>query len=259
MSGARRRSVEAALTVLGPVLVLGCWELLVRTGALDARFWPPPSRLGPTAWELVRDGGLLGEIGVSLRRIGVGFALGALPAAVFGLAMGLFWPVRALLMPIASAIYAVPKIAILPLVWLVVGTDEASRYAIVAISVFFLVLLNTVTGVLAIDRSFHDVAHNFGATRLELLTTVALPGALPAIFTGFRLALGFALLVIVGTEYIRPDDGGIGGVIYDGYNALLMDRMLVALVATGLLGWLLNVALDGVERLVLPWRPGSDG
>lgn len=252
----RRRTIEIALTVAAPVLLLALWETLSRTRLIDPRFWPPPSTLGGTAWELLRDGTLLSNVRVSLGRILIGFAVGAVPAVLFGLLMGLFWPVRAFLLPIATVIYAIPKITLVPLVLVVFGLGEAPMYAMVAISIFFLVLLNTMAGVLQIDRSYRDVARNFGAGPFSLFLTVALPGALPAIFTGLRLGLGFALVVIVGTEFIAAR-GGLGRFIYDSAGIYAINKMFVGLIATGLLGWLLTLALDVLERLVLPWRPPS--
>ena len=256
MTPRRRRVLEVTLTIAAPLLLLTVWETLSRSQAIDPRYWPPPSSLSGTAGDLIRDGSLITDVRVSLGRILVGFALGALPAVIFGLVMGLFWPVRVFLMPIAAAIYAIPKIAIVPLVLVVFGAGEASKYVIVAISIFFLVLLNTMAGVLEIDRSYRDVARNFGAGPLGLFLTVALPGALPSIFTGLRLGLGFALVVIVGTEFIAAREG-IGRFIFDSYQVLAIKKMFVGLIVTGLLGWLLSLALDLLERLVLPWKPGA--
>ncbi len=257
MTAPRRRAVELALTLAAPLLLLASWETISRTGVVDRRFWPPPSTLLGTAWDLIRDGSLVANVLISLGRIAGGFVLGAVPAVALGLLMGLFWPIRVFLMPIAAAIYAIPKIAIVPLVIVVFGTGETAKYVVVALSIFFLVLLNTMAGVLAIDRSYRDVARNFGAGPLDLFLTVALPGALPAIFTGLRLGLGFALVVIVGTEFIAADRGGIGRFIFDSYQILALDKMFIGLIVTGLMGWLLTISLDVIERLVLPWKPGS--
>lgn len=234
-------------------MLLGLWELLARTETIDPGFWPPPSRLWATTVELLREGRLLADVRISLVRIAVGFVLGTVPALVFGLAMGLFWPVRAFLMPIATVIYAIPKIAIVPLILIVFDFGETGKYVTVGISIFFLVLLNTMAGVLAIDRSYRDVANNFGARPIDLLLSVALPGALPSIFTGLRLGLGFALVVIVGTEFIRAEDG-IGGFILDSSNNFAFDKMFVGLIVTGVMGWLLTLAVDLVERRVVPWN-----
>lgn len=253
MNRRTRRWVEGTLTLSGPLVLLGIWEWLSRTARIDPDFWPPPSSLWDTLVILVRDEDLLGDVRVTLVRILGGFILGAVPGVVLGLVMGLFWPVRVLLMPIATAIYAIPKIAILPLVFIVFGLGESSKLAIVAVSIFFLVVLNTMAGVQSIDPSYRDVARNLGANPLELFLTVALPGSLPAIFTGLRLALGFALIVIVGTEFIKPGDG-IGSLIWESWQRLAIKTMFVGLLVTGLLGWLLTVALDVVERFALPWQ-----
>ena len=179
------------------------WEVLSRAEVINPLFFPPPSSLEETARELIRSGRLWDDTRISLTRILIGFIVAVVPGVGLGLLMGLWWPLRALLGPVASALFAVPKIAILPLVILVFGLDEDSKVAMVAISVFFLVVINTTAAVLAVDRAYFDVAQNAGAPWWKQMTTVALPGALPAIFSGLRLAMGFSLLVIVGRSFSR--------------------------------------------------------
>jgi NitT/TauT family transport system permease protein len=249
----RSRSSELVLTIAGPVVVLLIWEVLSRTETIDPLFWPAPSTLWDTTVELFTEKNLMADIGISLYRIVMGFILGTIPGIIFGLAMGLFWPVRVFLMPIASAIYAVPKIAILPLVIIAFGIGELSKIMIVAISIFFLVALNTMSGVLSIDNQYRDVARNLGASKWELFWTVALPGSLPAIFTGMRLSLGFALVVIVGAEFLAADKG-IGFMIWQSYQTLRIKQMFVGLVITGIMGWALTLVVDALERVVVPWR-----
>lgn len=256
MSFRQRRVVELSLTIAAPILLLALWEALSRTEVIDPLFWPPPTSLAPTFWHLLWHGELAGDIEISLLRIIGGFLVGAIPGVLIGLAMGLFWPVRVFVMPVASAIYAVPKISVLPLVIIAFGIGETSKIVIVALSIFFLVALNTMAGVLAIDRSYRDVAHNFGAGPFSLFITVAFPGALPAIFTGLRLALGFSLIVIVGTEFLAAKRG-VGQLIWNSYQTLAIKEMFVGLIVTGILGWLLTLALDVAERLALPWQRES--
>jgi len=249
----RRRAAELSLTIAAPVVLLVVWEILSRTKTIDPLFWPPPSTLWGTVEELFTEKDLLGDIRISLFRILGGFVIGTIPGIALGLAMGLFWPVRVFFMPLAAAIYAVPKIAVLPLVIIIFGIGETSKLMIVAVSIFFLVALNTMSGVLEIDRSFRDVARNLGASRWELFWTVALPGALPAIFTGMRLSLGFALIVIVGTEFLAADRG-IGFMIWQSYQTLRIQQMFVGLIITGIMGWALTLLLDAIEHIVMPWR-----
>ncbi len=248
-----RRTQELTLTIAGPVLLLLLWELLSRTEIINPIFWPAPSTLWPTAVDMFQNRDLFGDIRISMWRIVAGFVIGTVPGVAIGLAMGLFWPVRVFLMPLATAIYAVPKIAILPLAIIAFGIGELSKIMIVAISIFFLIALSTMSGVLAIDSQFRDVARNLGASRWQMFYTVALPGSLPAIFTGMRLALGFALIVIVGTEFLAAGKG-IGYVIWQNYQIFRIREMYVGLIITGLLGWGMNLVLDLAERMVVPWR-----
>jgi NitT/TauT family transport system permease protein len=245
--------IELLLTLAGPTLIIGLWELLSRTEVIDPIFWPAPSDLWVTAGEMIRDGTLLEQTWITTRRILLGFALGAIPGVILGLAMGIWWPVRTFFMPISSVLYAIPKIAILPLMIIAFGLGETSKLVTVALSIFFLVALNTMTGVLELDRSFTDVARNLGASKLELFTTVALPGALPSVFTGLRLAMGFALIVVVGTEFVTPRDG-LGYVIWNSYQTLRIQPMFVGLAGTAILGWGLTLALGILETWALPWK-----
>jgi NitT/TauT family transport system permease protein len=250
----RRRAAEVILTLAAPIVLLSIWELLSRTEMINPLYWPAPTSLWSTFIELLTEDALLHDVWLSTVRIFGGFFLGAIPGVILGLAMGLFWPVRVFLMPLAAALYSVPKIAILPLVMIVFGIGETSKFVIVALSIFFLVVLNTMSGVLEIDRTYRDVARNLGASRLELFTTVALPGALPSIFTGLRLALGFALIVIVGTEFLTVSQGGIGALIWQSWTILSVKKMMVGLIITGIMGWLLSLLINIGERLVMPWR-----
>jgi len=256
MSLRRRRIIEVALTIAAPVVLLLGWEALSRSGWVNQIFWPPPSSLWDTAVAMVREDALFTDIRVSLVRITGGFLLGAIPGILLGLAMGLSWPVRVFMMPIATAIYAIPKIALLPLVIIALGTGETAKWAIVAISIFFLVALNTMSGVLSLDPLFRDVARNFEASRTQVFLGVALPGSLPAIFTGLRLGLGFSLIVIVGTEFLSPSEG-VGALIWRSYSILAIKEMYVGLIITAILGWLLILSLDLIERIVVPWNRAS--
>ena len=253
MSAASRRWLTFALALAGPVLVLGVWEFLSRAGVINPFFFPAPSSLDGTARELISSGELWDHVRASLGRIGAGFLLAAVPGVLLGLLMGLWWPLRAMLSPIAASFFAIPKIAILPLVIIIFGLGETSKIAMVTISVFFLVVMSTMSAVLEVDGRYFDVARNSGASWWQQVRTVAFPGALPGIFTGLRLALGFSLLVIVGTEFLAANEG-IGYLIWNSYQTFAIEKMYVGLIVTGLLGWLLNLVMDEIERVVIPWR-----
>lgn len=247
------RAADRVLAVLSPIALLAVWEGLSRAGVLDARYVPAPSTVLGTLAAMTRTGELPYNVAVSAQRIVLGFLLGAVPAVALGLSMGLSRSVRAALMPLVSAIYPIPKIAVYPLIIFYLGIGEASKLSIVAISIFFLVLLNTMAGVLGLDDAYVRIARAYGARGTAVFATVALPGALPSIFTGLKLGMGFALIVIVGAELLGSD-AGIGHLIWRAYQIFAIDVMFAGLLVTAVLGWIATAALDWLERRVLPWR-----
>ncbi len=251
-------AAERVVSITSPVLLLLLWEALGRAGALDERFFPTPSAIASTFAQVISSGELIGHAWTSLKRIAIGFVIGAVPALLLGTLMGLSRMLRAALKPMVGVFYPIPKSAIFPLLLLIFGIGEASKYAIVAIGVFFLVLLNTMAGVLSIEPVYLDVGKNFGAGRLSLFTTVAFPGALPLIFTGLRLAWGNALILIVVAEIIGARSG-IGAFIWNAWQTFQVERMYVGLVMISFIGYASFLAIDELQRLLIPWKGGRTG
>ena len=240
------------MALLSPLLLLALWEVLVRVRVLDARFFPAPLSIVSTFLELAWTS-LPGHIGVSLSRAAVGFVLGAVPAILIGVVMGLVPLVRAGMQPIVGALFPVPKVAILPLVMLIFGLGEQSKWAIIAIGVFFQVLISTAAGVANIERIYLDVGRNFGASRLATLSTIALPGALPMIFAGLRLGWGVSLLLLVTAEMVAAKSG-LGYLIWQSWQTFAIEEMYVGLVTIAGLGILSFWLLDAIESWLLPWK-----
>ena len=240
-----------------PAIMLILWELLVRAGLLDARFFPAPSSVIRELWDMLSSGLLLKHLGYTLSRVAVGFVLGAVPAVLLGIVMGLSPAVRTFLQPAISSIYPIPKVALFPLAMLIFGLGEASKWAIVAFAVFFQVLISTLAGVVNIDRIYLDVAADLRANRWQAYRTIALPGAMPFILTGFQLGLGMALIVVViaenfGTEF------GLGYVVWHGWQIFEVREMYAGLVTIALVGYASQLAMARVERIVVPWKRGGD-
>ncbi|MDI6822904.1 MAG: ABC transporter permease [Bacillota bacterium] len=256
--GKRWREAFAARTVsvLSPALLLAGWELLARAGLVDVRVFSSPSRILGTLIPALLSGELLYHTWVSVCRIVLGFGAGALPGVVLGLSMGLFPFVRAALQPMVAVTFPIPKLAIMPLILLVFGLGETSKVFTIAVGVFYLVLINTIAGVLNIDRIYLDVARSFGASRRDFYLTVALPGALPMIFAGFKLGMGTALLLIVAAE-LSAARAGVGYWIWRAYDMFDIERMFSALLMMSALGFVFSYALDVLERWVIPWKPPS--
>jgi NitT/TauT family transport system permease protein len=251
--GLSQQNKERILSLFSPVLLLILWEVLVQTGALDKRFFPAPTSIVGTFTNLITSGELWKHLTASISRIAIGFAMGAIPALILGITMGLFRWVRAALSPMVASLYPIPKIAILPLIMLIFGLGEMSKYVIIAIGVFFLVLYNTMAGVMNIPHIYLDVGKNFGASRLQFYWTVALPGALPLIFTGMKLAAGVALLIIVAAEFVGAKTG-IGYLIWQSWQTFSVETMYVGLVVIAVLGYLVSLLMDELEHFLIPWR-----
>jgi NitT/TauT family transport system permease protein len=196
---------------------------------------------------------LEGHLWVSLFRIFSGFFVGAVPGILLGVAMGRNRTIRVALDPVVSAIYVLPKIAILPLVMLVFGIGEVSKIVIVAIASFFLVLINTTVGVRDIEPIFIEAGKNYGANRRQMFRHIIIPAALPIIFSGLRLSLGTSLIVIIAAEFVAANYG-LGYLIWFSWQTLLTENMFAGLVVIMILGALFTSGLQAVERRLMPWQ-----
>lgn len=254
--GARlsRIRLERLLAIVSPVVVLGLWEAFARTGRINALFFPPPTLVFRTIFAMTLSGELPLEVGVSLRRVLIGFAIGGGPAVALGLAMGWSRRLRVLVDPLIAATYPIPKITLLPMIMLIFGVGEASKIVIVAVGTFYPAAINAIAGVLGISPTYFEVARNFGASRWKTFTRVVLPGSLPIVFTGLRLAFGVALLLVVASEFVSAREG-IGAMIWLSWQTLRTEKLYAGIMAWAVVGLLSTMALQVVERRLIRWIP----
>ncbi len=280
-----RRLYERTLAFGFPVLGLVAWQLIVDAGILSPIWFPPPTHIAKALWQLTigydkfnhtslfgrpwlipeawQANGIAGVWGlfteshvwITLARVAIGFVLGAIPGLLLGVLMGINQTIRLMLDTTLSAIYVLPKIAIFPLVMLMFADPfgEGPKIAVVAISVFFLVAINTMAGVRDIDPVFIQAGRNYGARGFKLLWHVILPAALPIIFAGLRLALGTALVVIIAVEFLRAKQG-VGFMTYYYWEVLVPEKMYAGLFIVMVLGVLLTAVLHWAERKIMPWQ-----
>jgi ABC-type nitrate/sulfonate/bicarbonate transport system permease component len=244
---------ELFVAVAAPLLLLLIWEIVVRIHLLDARFFPAPSSVIEELFVLLQSGQLFIDIGWTLSRVVIGTLLGTIPGVILGILLGLSPIVRAFVQPAISALYPVPKIALFPLVMLMFGIGEASKWIIVAVAVFFQVFYSTLAGVVNIDRIYLDVASNFKASRWQTFCTVAIPGALPFIFTGFQLGIGMALIVVVIAENFGTQVG-VGFLIWRSWQVFEVRDMYVGLIVVALMGYCFQLLQQRLQKAIIPWR-----
>jgi NitT/TauT family transport system permease protein len=240
-----------ALAVPASLLLL--WELSARTGVLSPRYFPPPSVVAPTLAGLLAGGDLWAETLVTLNRLAVAFLLAALPGVPAGLAMGLFRPVRYALEPYIALLFPLPKIALLPLLLILLGVGEKAFILTGAISAFFQIVISTLGGVQAMDPRLLEVGRNYGARGPALFRKVILPAALPSIFTGLRLGLGLALIAVIAVEFVAARSG-LGHLVFRYWQMLLTAEMFAAFVLVGLIGLAFTRGLRALQHRALAWK-----
>jgi ABC-type nitrate/sulfonate/bicarbonate transport system permease component len=245
---------QTVMAFASPLFLLLIWESVGRLGWLDQRFFPIPSAILAELVALLASGELLINLGRTLQRVAIGFGLGAVPAILLGLAMGLSPVLTAVLRPIIAVIYPIPKIALFPLIMLMFGLGETSKWVIVAIAVFFQVFFSTLAGVANIDRIYLDVADNFGASRWQAYRWIAMPAALPFIFTGCQLGIGMALIVVVVAEQFGTKTG-LGYMIWRSWQVFEVRDMFVGLMMVAIVGYGIQLAMAGLERWIIRWKP----
>jgi ABC-type nitrate/sulfonate/bicarbonate transport system permease component len=244
---------DRLISVASPIMLLVVWEILVRIGFLDARFFPAPSSVFTTMVQLIEDGSLWANTWATLQRLFWGFFLGGIPGLLLGIGMGLNRTLRAMIDPLISTTYPVPKSAIFPLILLIFGLGEWSKVVMVAIGVFYPVLINSTIGVMEINKIYLDVGRNFKASRWQTFRTIAFPGAVPNIMSGIKLGLGLGLMLIAIAEMIGAKSG-LGYMIWNAWEILSVETMYVGLIVIAVMGVIFSLVLNEIERKLVPWK-----
>lgn len=247
------RTRDLALAVATPLVLLALWEIAAATGMLDARLFTPPSEILSRGWEMISTGELWVHVYSTVARLLTGFAFGAVVGIAVGLVMGVSRPLRAAFGPTFTALYALPKIAILPLLLLIFGLTETPKVLSVAISVFFVVQINTLAGITQIDGRILEAARAYRATGWRLFRYVLLPGATPSIMTGLRVSAGMAVIVVTAVEFVASNNG-LGYLIWNSWQLFQPQTMFVGLITVSIIGAVVTGLIILLERALLPWQ-----
>ena len=234
---------------LVPVATIVGWEALSRAGLLP-RYLPAPTLILAALYEVAADGELLRATATSLYRVALGFALGTGTGIAVGLAAGLIPAVRYFFEPLVSFLYAVPKIAFLPVFLLLFGIGHESKIAIIAFSGFFPVFIAAHHAADSVGRLLVWAAQNMGASPTVIFFRVFVPAAAPQLFTGARIGLANSFVILFAAELIGTQ-GGLGALISDGEDAARFDLMFAGIVAFALIGFLSDRILMAVRATVL--------
>ena len=250
MNNAIARITQLAFS-LGLVLV--SWSTASALGWLNPEFVPSPAAILRGAGELQKDGVLLSDLGISLRRAALGFVLGAGSGIVLGLLTARLRWVGYTLHPMLNVLRPIPAIALAPLAIVWFGIGEPSKYFLITYTVFLAVWLNTDHGASHIAPTYLRASRSLGANTWREFWEVVVPAAAPHIVSGLRLGAALAFLSLVAAE-LTGASSGIGYRILEARQFFRTDRMFVGLIELGLLGGLLDYVFLQLSRRVVHWE-----
>jgi ABC-type nitrate/sulfonate/bicarbonate transport system permease component len=249
-----RRHEQLVIGVIAVVVFSVAWQAVTMAQVWPKYFLPGPTDIAAAFGELVAEGELAQDLAISGQEFVIGYSLAALIGIVLGLLLGWYKRARYAFDPFITFFYATPRIVLLPLIIIWVGIGIESKIWIIFLGAFFAVLINTMAGVRSLDENLLRVARSFGATHLDVFRTIALPGSVPFILTGLRLATGHALIGIVVGEIVGAPHG-IGRMMWIAGQTFQSARMFVGLFFLAITGVLLTYALQKLERHFDAWRP----
>ncbi len=254
------RRVSGLCLIIGLLVAL---EVACRQHWLDPVYFPAPSSTGEALAHLVRYRTLWVDIGSTLWRAAVGFAVAMMVAVPTGLAMGEFQPVRTLLEPIVDVLRPMPSAAVIPVAILIFGIEDRMKVVVIIFGCVWPTIISTLDGIQGVDPLLIDTGRLLQLNRAQQLLRVTLPAAMPSIITGMRISLAIGLILAVTSEMIAGSNG-LGYFILDSERSFAFKEMYAGIAIVGLLGYLASRAFAVVDRAVLFWyyasraRSGSD-
>lgn len=244
------------MKVVGPLVFVGLiaiWEWGSRAGWISPLVLPAPSEAFAAMTELAVSGDLWRHVSASVQRLVVGWTAGTALGLIVGVAIGLFSVARAGLSPLVSAIFPIPKIALLPLFVIWFGIGEGSKVATILFGTFFPTVIAVYGGVDNVDRNLIRMGQSFGLSWSSIVRKIILPGALPAILSGARISASIAIILLVAAEMIGAEYG-IGAYVLLAGSLMATDQLIAGVAMLSILGLTVAWLIGRAERYFLRWR-----
>jgi ABC-type nitrate/sulfonate/bicarbonate transport system permease component len=246
-----RRMPRWLVTVLSLIVVVAAWEVFGRQ--INPIFGSYPTAIAEAFWDLLLTGKLGAALAQSLQPFVAGYGLAILIGVPLGLVIGRFWVAEAALGVYVTAGYAMPLVALVPLLMLWLGLGFAVKAAVVLLMSIFPITINTWLGVTAVPKSLIEVGKAFVAPDATILRRIILPATLPYIMAGIRLAVGRAVVAMVIAEFFTTISG-LGAIIINSANNFDTATMFVPIIVLMVLATGLNSLIGLIERWVAPWQ-----
>ena len=252
----RRRAWQTlGIRVASIVVVLALWQYV--GSGIDPVLFTTPSAVARAAYAMLRSGELWTYLWPSLVIFAVGLTIAAIVGVGTGLLLARFWVIDVALGVYITFLYSIPAVALVPLIVLWAGFESTAKIIVLFMFAFFPMAINTYQGVKNVDPRLIEVGRAFRCSERQLWANIVLPGALPFIVTGLRLAVGRGLIgMVLADQYTAIS--GIGYLIVRTAATYQVDKMFVPIVTLGILGITLTALLRVLERRVAPWTLAAE-
>jgi NitT/TauT family transport system permease protein len=227
------------------------WEYYGRR--MDPIFMAPPSAIFRAAFELIQSGALEKALIQTLWPFAVGMALTVVIGVTLGIVMAQWRTLEYVLDPFVNALYAIPRIALVPLIILWAGLEFAGKVTILVSVAVFPITVNTYSGIRDVRGAMLEIGRAYGATDWQIFWKIILPAAIPFIMAGIRLAVGLAIIGIIVAEFFTAISG-LGGMIVEYANVFATAKLFVPIIVIALVGVVLTELVMWLERRMSRWR-----
>jgi NitT/TauT family transport system permease protein len=259
MASRLTRLAELGLPALTVLAFVAAWQLYVELRNIPPIYLPSPSAIASALAEMIVDGSLAFNLGATLLRIFAGFVIAAVSGVLLGVVMGMSRLTARVLDPWIAALYPLPKISLIPLLIIWLGTGETYKIVISSITAFFPVVMSTYAGVRQVDRGLIKAARDLGANRRQIQLKVVIPAAIPAIFSGLHLGMGVTIILVVAAEMIGgSSQSGIGYLLIHDGQIMQTEKVFASLVVLAVVGAVVIKLQQWIDRRVAPWAAGHD-
>jgi ABC-type nitrate/sulfonate/bicarbonate transport system permease component len=230
------------------------WELFVRWRGIAPIYLPAPSVIAVYLWRMLVDGSMEYHLGVTLLRIFAGFLLAAIAGVSLGLLMGMSRIIARVADAWIAALYPLPKISLIPLLIIWLGTGEAYRIVISAITAFFPIVISTYSGIRQVDPGLLKAARDLGASARQIQLKIVVPAAMPSILAGLQLGMGVTIILIVAAEMIGgSSQSGMGYLLINSGQVMETEKVFATLVVLAVMGAVIIKLQQWIDRKIAPW------
>lgn len=240
------------IPLLSGITFLITWEIVCNLKLINPLFISSPSRIFKAAIWLFKNG-FLHDIKISAMEFSSGFILATIMGIPAGICLGWYKKLELIFDPFITILYATPRVALLPLLMIWLGIGIKSKIAVVFLGCIFPILVNVMTGIKTIDATLLKCARCFGANDYQIFTTIIIPGSIPFIIAGMRLAIGRGLVGVVVGELVASN-AGVGHRMSIAGATFQTDKLFVGIIVLAMSGYLMTELLKYIEKKFERWR-----